>query len=256
VARDFGSIWHHIDAAYGGFFATLSRDVDPELSEDLLEAVKAFAHSDSLTIDPHKLGYVPYSAGGIMVAQKRDYDLRSIVAPYIQYAGVDRGPMTLEGSRPATGAAATWMVARTIGLTHDGFGRILGRNFQARRILERELLKLKLPIRIVRTTDSNILCFVIAQEGEALSVVNNRTRDLHHKLSQGSSQFIVSKTTIPWEHYTALCTKFTDSWKAKRDEDDIVLIRMCLMNPFFTSKETTVSYPEALAHDIEKLVTL
>jgi glutamate/tyrosine decarboxylase-like PLP-dependent enzyme len=254
AVRSFGSVWHHVDAAYGGFFATLNHTADPELAESFLEAVQAFSQSDSLTIDPHKLGYVPYSAGCFMVAQRRDYDLRAIVAPYIQYTGVDRGPMTIEGSRPATGAAATWMVAKTIGLDPDGFGRILSRNFQARRELECELKKIKFPARVVETTDSNVLCFVAAQNGEALSVVNARTRDLHHNLSQSASRFIVSKTTLDWRNYEALCERFAGSWGAVCDAREIVLIRMCLMNPFFTSKETSVPYPEALAREIESLL--
>jgi glutamate/tyrosine decarboxylase-like PLP-dependent enzyme len=251
--RQAGFIWHHVDAAYGGFLATLTKDVYPEMSDELQAGLASISASDSVTIDPHKLGYVPYSAGVFMVAQKRNYCLRSIEAPYIQYSGLDRGPMTLEGSRSGTGVAATWMVAKTMGLTPNGFGRVLARNMHARRLLEQELSKAKMPAHIVQTTDSNVLCFVMAREGEPLSVVNTRTKAMHEKLSQPDSRFIVSTTTIDWQHYGALCERFAGSWGASCDVHEIVLIRMCLMNPFFMSKETAIFYPEAFVHEIDSL---
>ena len=231
--------------------AAMSRGVDSKLSQDLIAAIDGFKFADSVTIDPHKLGYVPYSAGVFMTGDKRDYDLRAIEAPYIQYAETDRGPVTLEGSRPATGAAATWMLARTLGFTPTGIGRVIDRNFDARAILEAELLKIKIPARVVQTTASNVLCFVLAREGEAISAVNARTMCLHEALSRPDSKFVVSKTTINWQHYGELCERFTGSWGGYADVREVVLIRMCLMNPFFTSKEMSLSYPAAFAHEVE-----
>ena len=55
--------WHHVDAAYGGFFCTLLDS--PELKPEVSSALRAIRDADSITLDPHKLGYVPYSSGGL-----------------------------------------------------------------------------------------------------------------------------------------------------------------------------------------------
>jgi glutamate/tyrosine decarboxylase-like PLP-dependent enzyme len=206
-----------------------------------------------MTIDPHKLGYVPYAAGVFLVRDRRDYDLRAISAPYIQYESQDRGIVTLEGSRPATGALATWMMARTMPFKGDGFGKILIKNFEAKATLEAELRNLPVPVRVVLAGQTNVLCCVVAAEGESLSVVNARTRRIHEGLSRPESRFFVSKTTISWKSAAALCERFTGSWGARRDAGDITLLRMCLMNPFFTSKETSISYARELAREIGTL---
>jgi glutamate/tyrosine decarboxylase-like PLP-dependent enzyme len=257
VCAESGAVWHHLDAAYGGFYAVL-RDLDGEPSREIPSAAfkRAICHfhgADSITMDPHNLGYVPYAAGVFMVRDSRDYDLRAISAPYIQYEIQDRCPVTLEGSRPATSAAAVWMVSKTMPLNAQGFGRILLRNFRARFELEDALKSMAVPVRIVRTSDSNVLCFAVAAEGEALSVVNQRTNTIYHALAHPEARFFVSKTTISWQHAAALCERFAGSWGAQCDTGVIVLIRTCLMNPFFTSTETTVHYARELAHEIETL---
>jgi glutamate/tyrosine decarboxylase-like PLP-dependent enzyme len=255
TCKSIGVIWHHLDAAYGGFFASL-RDVEAAenshgMSDDFLGGVRSFCLADSITIDPHKLGYVPYAAGVFLLRDGRDYDLHSIDAPYIQYDAADRGPVTIEGSRPATGAAATWMLAKTMPLNAGGFGRILLRHFMARRVLEDALCASTLPIRVVKTSESNVLCFVVAAEGESLSVVNQRSHELYRALSGPDARFFVSKTTIFWQNASALCERFSGSWGAQCDTGSIVLLRMCLMNPFFTSSETLVAYSREFVREIE-----
>lgn len=70
-------IWHHVDAAYGGFLPTVfenrkkkssGRVLRPHRS-DLMELSKV----DSITIDPHKLGYAPYSSGVYICRSKKNY---------------------------------------------------------------------------------------------------------------------------------------------------------------------------------------
>ncbi len=51
-------LWHHIDAAYGGFFI---------LSESGKRKLKGMELSDSLVIDPHKGLFLPYGLGVVLV---------------------------------------------------------------------------------------------------------------------------------------------------------------------------------------------
>jgi aromatic-L-amino-acid decarboxylase len=51
-------LWHHIDGAYGAFFA---------LCEDLRGVLKGLSRADSLTLDPHKGMFLPYGTGALLV---------------------------------------------------------------------------------------------------------------------------------------------------------------------------------------------
>ena len=51
-------LWHHIDGAYGAFFA---------LCEDVRDVLKGLSRADSLTLDPHKGMFLPYGTGALLV---------------------------------------------------------------------------------------------------------------------------------------------------------------------------------------------
>ncbi len=52
------NLWHHIDAAYGGFFVLL---------DEFQHLKKGISLSDSITIDPHKGLFLPYGTGAVLV---------------------------------------------------------------------------------------------------------------------------------------------------------------------------------------------
>ncbi len=239
--------WHHIDAAYGGFLCSMGDSQLSGCSSRLKQALRAACQSTSITIDPHKLGYVPYSAGVILIRDAKDYGLKSIDAPYIQYSGTDKGPFTFEGSRPATGAAATWMISKSLGFDSDGFGRIVARTIANKQTVERELQKIGPPVYVADHADSNIVCFVVAGKEEFHQQTNERTETIYKRLSgKQNAPFIVSKTTLYHSDYSKYLLRLTARWNGRMDEHGLTLIRMCLMNPFFTSKETDVDYVSEL----------
>lgn len=75
IAQEYG-IFFHVDAAYGGPFI-------------LSEAGEKFAGielADSITIDPHKMLYVPYEAGAILFKDKRQHFLiDKLMGKYARY---------------------------------------------------------------------------------------------------------------------------------------------------------------------------
>jgi len=82
--EDLGSIadkynlWHHIDAAYGGFFV---------LCDSGKELLKGLNNSDSIIIDPHKGLFLPYGSGAILIKDKKLlYKAFSYQAGYMQDA--------------------------------------------------------------------------------------------------------------------------------------------------------------------------
>lgn len=125
----------------------------------LCQAFLAFAKADSITVDPHKLGFVPYPCG--VVAFRNDRVRHFILqrAPYItassqnaavhlppRHSSFDASrerrvviesfaPFILEGSRPGSAAASLWLSTRLIPLTMQGHGRILRASLLAAREL-------------------------------------------------------------------------------------------------------------------------
>jgi glutamate/tyrosine decarboxylase-like PLP-dependent enzyme len=101
----------HADAAWGGYFASMieSSDAEPigaipyvpiaELRQSVVKDFKALARTDSITIDPHKAGYIPYPAGGLCYRDGRMRFLLTWSAPYLNQSkkGESIGIYGIEG---------------------------------------------------------------------------------------------------------------------------------------------------------------
>lgn len=251
-------IWHHVDGAYGGFFCCLQSSASRLLGHSAASALRAIAAADSITLDPHKLGYVPYASGAFLTRHHRNYSIRGYGAPYVQFdARKDRGPFTIEGSRPATGAASTWMTEKAIGFNPEGYGRILRRTIQVKKDLEKSLLSSGLPILLAPFTDSNILCFFVAPPGGNISQCNAETERVYRAFSprEGSHSFIVSKTSLFRDTYGDYIRRATRSLKIQSDTDHLTLIRLCMMNPFFGSREMKTDFTRLFVDSLASVIT-
>lgn len=87
----------HADAAWGGYFASMipskcpkgtphGLDLKPETAADLA----ALKCADSITVDPHKSGYIPYPAGCLVYRDERMKNLVAWTSPYLSQ-GSDGG---------------------------------------------------------------------------------------------------------------------------------------------------------------------
>ncbi|KAF8252058.1 PLP-dependent transferase [Wilcoxina mikolae CBS 423.85] len=131
----------HADAAWGGYFACMT---DPpndssriRLSTWTLQQLIAMGRADSVTIDPHKSGFVPYPAGGLCYRDGRMRYLVTWKTPYTK-CGVRTesiGIFGVEGSKPGAAAVATYMAHKVIGLDAMGYGALLAEGlFTCRRM--------------------------------------------------------------------------------------------------------------------------
>jgi len=105
--------------------------------KEVYAAFLAMPDADSITIDPHKLGYIPYPAGMIAFQKSLVTELVIQKAPYISddATGVRNienrvelknvGPFIIEGSKPGAAAAACWLSHKTIPLNADGHGKLI-----------------------------------------------------------------------------------------------------------------------------------
>jgi aromatic-L-amino-acid/L-tryptophan decarboxylase len=167
------ALWFHVDGAFGAL-AILAPDLAPRLT--------GIERADSLALDFHKWGQVPYDAGFILV---RDGTLhRSTFAAQAAYlrretrglaAGspwpCDFGPDLSRGFR----ALKTWFTLKVYGT--DALGAVIARTCALARYLERRIqttpqLELLAPVQL------NIVCF--RYRGSEPDALNARiVADLH-----------------------------------------------------------------------------
>ncbi|KAI1630536.1 pyridoxal-dependent decarboxylase domain protein [Biscogniauxia mediterranea] len=138
----------HADAAWGGYFCSmlpkdcqpgpvinLPTDMEPAdgLVPDATLRVETQKHlcmmrcADSITVDPHKAGYIPYPAGGLCYRDGRMRFLVTWTSPYLSRGSVTSiGIYGVEGSKPGASAVSAWLSNATIGLDQEGYGALLG----------------------------------------------------------------------------------------------------------------------------------
>lgn len=240
-------IWHHVDAAYGGFFCSmLGGEAECVLATRQIQALRAIRRVNSVTLDPHKLGYVPYACGAFLTRDAESYVTSSFQAPYIDRATTnDKWACTLEGSRSAAGAAATWLTGKTIGFVPSRFGKLLSRTVHARKHVQQSIAETIPHARFVQA-DTNILCISLAHPNEPLSVSNARTTAIFKRFQQAPG-FSVSQTVLSAESYDKLIDAHVHKYQGQRDTDQLVLLRCVFMNPFWNHKEVAdVLLPEFL----------
>lgn len=112
-------------AAFGGRKeAPISR-----LKPSVQPAFSALKNADTITIDPHKSGFVPYPAGGLLVRDSRLRERIAVRAPIVFKGKTDPTVSWygLEGSRAGAAAVATWFSHLMIPLDKQGYGELLGR---------------------------------------------------------------------------------------------------------------------------------
>jgi glutamate/tyrosine decarboxylase-like PLP-dependent enzyme len=270
LAADGVTFWHHCDAAFGGYLATvLPRDAegmplayDPAieavaaLTEGLLDpevyrALAALGRADSLTLDPHKFGYVPYPAGAVLF---RDYHVRdavSFAAPYLQTDeaagfGGFLGQWTLEGSRPGAPAVSAYLSQAVVPLTEEGHGALAKGCLAATRALVaalRERFGEGAPVafRPFAEPDTVGLCFALVPRAGAssLAALNAFTRRLWQRVSVdgredvGQYAFILSKTEADVAAYRPqLAAMLGPGFADAPDDVAVLLLRVFVLNPF------------------------
>lgn len=221
----------------------------------------ALSQVDSITIDPHKLGYIPYPAGSILFKNNMAKELITFEAPYLEWsgdklAGADRiflGKTTLEGSRPGAAAAACYLASRSIPLNKDGYGKImlytmLAANRFYNAMPKPKLKALKISIVPQFEPDTNIVCYSIAFPGviedpRYLNLLSNTVFDnMTKKLSTRTTSYdyFVSKTSISYSDYKEQINKILTASEipennfkvfSNTDDDKFFILRSVFMNP-------------------------
>ena len=283
------SFYIHVDAAYGGYMRSVFLDEDDRFMDfddlkerlhdggilhkeidwpprDVYEAYKAMAEVDSITLDPHKMGYVPYAAGGIALKDKRAIDLISYFAAYV-FEKTEDNPMLLgsyimEGSKAGASAAAVWTAHRVVPLNILGYGRIIGRSVEGAARFYNSLLSSsakeieaagkKFMVAPLTRPDFNIVDFAFNEVGNtSLEAMDKLNQKIYEQCSYNSGpvfndDWITSKTDLAYEDYGDAPKPFVarlgipaEEWDAVRS---VYVIRSCVLTPFLTNNTTYAEY--------------
>ena len=290
----------HVDAAWGGYLATLFREPDGSLrplahmreeyrdfpATEVHAAFGALARADSITVDPHKLGYIPYGAGAFLCRDQRAMALLAEEADYVFTAGEDGdffqrfrqlGRYIPEGSKPGAAAAAVYVTHRVLPLDHAHFGQLPRESILAteafRTAAARFAARLggRLHCRIPFEPDSNLICLALNPAGNCdVGEMNRFVRALHGSLSYDPGQplqareFFGSMTTLRPEilgrEETLRVLASLDLDPATldaggEDDDRVVILRHTLMNPFLLDTGNGISYLEMYFDYLERRAT-
>ncbi|MCP1727302.1 glutamate/tyrosine decarboxylase-like PLP-dependent enzyme [Natronospira proteinivora] len=299
-ALDFGI---HVDAAWGGYMAALFREPGGGLRrrEDVargfkyfpsLEVHQAFAairHADTVTVDPHKLGYLPFGVGAFIARNREITTLLGEDAAYVfdeagEGADTDTllrnlGRYILEGSKPGSMAAATYVTHRVFPLDYKRFGKLTEVTVHSTEYLydrlqeTAERLASKVRLVVPFEPDTNLICIALNPEGnhsapalnrfgkriyEQLRVVpdqppqmreffGSRTNVFHDSLSPEARQVLTEKLGLD-----------PDSFQSEGDGENssnfIFLLRHTLMNPWLFSASEGLNYLDRYCRHLEALV--
>ena len=289
----------HVDAAWGGYLATLFRNEDGSLrtldavrsqyvafpSQSTHAAVAALGQCDSITVDPHKMGYVPYGAGAFVCRDQRAMFLLTEDADYVFDGGGgddyftrfrQLGRFIPEGSKSGAAAAAVYVTQQVLPLDHAHFGLLIGETIRSAEAFVARAARFArdmadvLHVQIPYPPDSNLVCLALNPVGNrSVARMNDFVRSLYEELRCDRGQavqireFYGSMTTLRPE---ALGPEDTSRVLAQLDldpntllpehegSDRLVILRHTLMNPFLDDRENGISYIDRYFEFLERRV--
>lgn len=295
----------HVDAAWGGYLATLFRNADGTRmpheqvrsrfryfpSSRVYRAFTSLGRADSVTVDPHKLGYLPYGAGAFVGRDRRMTEFVGQRPVYI-YDKTDcsarasgrlaqLGDYILEGSKAGAAAAAAYVSHQVLPLDADHFGRICGHTIRATEYLFERLqvtaerlagsCTLVMPVE----PDTNLVCIAVNPSGNrSLARMNRFGRALfRHFVLDGARpeacEFIGSHTSVLRKNLSAAAARRM-ARKLRLDADSFVLIvddpagqadhlfllRHTLMNPWLSEDGEGNNFVGRYCEFLERAIAL
>ncbi len=304
------SFWFHADAAYGAYLRTLTIPTRIGLGEkqiivfiknnkttislnlpeiETCDSLEKLHECDSIAIDPHKLGYVPYPAGAICFKSNLVKPLMRQDAPYLEESPADIrsesssqgiGVYVLEGSKPGASAASVWLSHSVIPLDNNGHGRLMRETIRSACELHTLLEswnELTDPTSVQAVClcppQSNIVCYLFRAKNkqQTLKEINHYTQQLYDQFSIKEElrqkvydqKFFISRTVLTAQQYSyETVSSFLQKiniTKQDYEENGVVLLRSTLMNPWYSHAKSQgryylVEFVEELYQHAEKII--
>ncbi|PWT36645.1 tyrosine decarboxylase [Limosilactobacillus reuteri] len=289
----------HIDAAYGSYGRSLFLDEDNNfipydelkgihqkygvfqedkeyISRYVYDVYKAFPEAQSITVDPHKMGYVPYAAGGITIRHKSMRDIIGYFPVYVydkrSGAPATLTPYILEGSKAGATAAAVWTAHRVLPLNVSGYGKLIGRSIEAANRYYHFLKDLSFNINGTEVTvnpltqpDFNMVDWTFNVKGNTdLAKMNELNLKFYQKASfvDGpvyNNDFLTSHTDFATDGYGNSPIPYVKSLGFSESEwekvQSVGILRACILTPFLYDRDNFASYAEKIKKAMEEKLT-
>jgi glutamate/tyrosine decarboxylase-like PLP-dependent enzyme len=269
---ELGVTFHvHSDACYGGYAASVGWRADGRRrtaaevreatgttwpTDEWMESVRALSRVDSISIDPHKLGFVPYPAGALLLKDGRARALVASDPPYILPSHVPArsneavvGRFSIEGSRPGAAAASVWVSHRTVPLDERGYGYLMERTATGAHRLHAALTETDpspFTVLTLPNPDLNIVCFlVVPRTPFDLAELNALNEGIYERLSvqhpYDGPDYVLSRTVLRSPIYEGvvqpLLGRLDRSLLSQWRTQGLVVLRATVMDPFLATAE-------------------
>ncbi len=286
------SYWIHSDAAYGGYFRAISKeqwidiykynseiltDEENKKRDYIYKNLEALKSVDSLVIDPHKQGYIPYPAAIVMYKDSRIRDHIQYKAPYLRdnddiYKTL-LGQWTLEGSRPGATAISCYLSQKCFPLNSEGYGMLLTECLKGTKKIIKTFddfnrRERDFKIEKLFSPDLNIVCYVVTSQIKILNryMLNLLNKKIFDTLTvKGDTHsnyypYIISQTEYNYNDYKEIIEDFLTkkvfsntqeiNYEPNNENFELFVLRTVVMNPL--SSDTSVRY-EGFTNELKKI---
>ena len=277
----------HVDATWAGYLSAMFRHPDGGIvtrdsfasklryfpQEDTFTAFTSLAKTDFITVDPQKLGYLPFPCGGFICSDggvldffKPSWQILSAKEPS-EHTLEDKVTQStkyfFEGSKPGSASASAYVSHRCLPLHREGFGQLLTLTMKAseyffdRLHLVKSELENFVHLAMPYIPDTNIICFAINPKGNRnLAILNHFSKKILNRLSFNQQlplqahQFFVSDTTLSKNQLTdpevlRICAlldidseSFVYKVKDKQHQaKSLIMFRHSVLNPWLLFKD-------------------
>lgn len=296
------SFYIHLDAAYGGYARTIFLDealdfmpypvLKQRLAADQIietsldypprhvyDAFQAIDQVDSVTVDPHKWGYVPYQAGAVVFRDRRVRNIISYFAPYVfEEDNESQNPLLLgsyilEGSKSGAAAAAVWASHQVVPLHIGGYGQIIGKGIESALILHHMLLEqgtFVVGAKVYRVLplvqpETNIVMYAFNEVGnsslEAMNRLNRAIKaNLYYEPGRLTLQydFMVSSTSLSARDYGDTPLAYLRQLEIPDTEwgtdGEVFMLRSTIMTPYFLQGFNDTHYLAELFNCFQRIL--
>lgn len=295
------NFYFHIDASWGGYLCSIFRKKDGGIvpfktlkqqfksfpSHNTYDALSSVKEADSVTVDPHQMGYLPFGTGAFIC---RNRDISNITRNNL-LCFTDRpknetdklrqlGEYLIEGTKPGATAIACCLTQRILPLNNEHFGKILSKSIHACEYFHHrikatmERLSHEVKIVLPMEPDSNILCLAInPANNQNLARMNRFSKRVFEQLHtskdpyEENEAFFCSSIALLHSdlhnedaHQLLKKLNISDSSFVEKVENPnlqsnaITVLRHTLLNPWLLVEVNGSNYIDRYCHYLEKIL--
>jgi len=294
------NFYFHIDAAWGGYLCSLFRNDDDSLvshadikktfkrfpSQSIYDAFSVVNKADSVTVNPYKMGYLPFGTGAFISRNREITTLLSKNNLYFSDHGAtdiddhlrQQDEFILEGS--ISGATACCLTHKVLPLNKNHFGKILSESIHGSEYFYERIqvtiknLKHQVKMVIPMEPDSLLFCLAINPKNNHCLARMNRfsqrvykrlhahTKDSMHDDAYFCSSTSLQHSNLGTEDAQILLKKLgikknsfvVNIENPKVQTNSIHVLRHTLLNPWLLSEVNGVNTIDRYCNYLEKVI--